>query len=96
MRSKSHRFGDFGGESHPNLARTFELLRERLSYLPEDVAQRRLVTASFMFLAILARHEAFEAREPGEESFEAALDDTIEQIVSCVCAPLRLDTGIVR
>ena len=94
MRSKSHRFGDFGGASHPNLERTFELLRKRLSYLPEDVAQRRLVTASFMFLAILARHETFETRAADEESFEAALDDTIEQIVACVCAPLRLDRGI--
>lgn len=96
MRSRSHRFGDFGGGSHPHLARTFELLRKRLSYLPEDVAQRRLVTASFMFLAILARYETFEHRAPGEESFEAALDDTIEQIVSCVCAPLRLDAGVER
>jgi len=90
MRSRSHRFGDFGGASHPHLARIFDLLRARLSYLPEDVAQRRLVTASFMFLAILARYETFESREPGEESFEAALDDTIDQIVACVCAPLRL------
>ena len=90
MRSRSHRFGDFGGASHPNLGRTFMLLRKRLCYLPEDVAQRRLVTASFMFLAILARYETFEKRGPEEESFEAALDDTIEQIVSCVCAPLRL------
>lgn len=94
MRSRSHRFGDFGGEAHPNLARIFELLRKRLAYLPEDVAQRRLVTASFMFLAILARHETFESRSPGEESFEAALDDTIDQIVSCVCAPLRLGGGL--
>jgi AcrR family transcriptional regulator len=90
MRSRSHRFGDFGGASHPHLARIFDLLRARLSYLPEDVAQRRLVTASFMFLAILARYETFETRAPGEESFEAALDDTIDQIVACVCAPLRL------
>lgn len=96
MRSRSHRFGDFGGASHPHLARTFELLRRRLSYLPEDVAQRRLVTASFMFLAILSRYETFEARAPGEESFEAALDDTIEQIVTCVCAPLRLDPAAER
>jgi AcrR family transcriptional regulator len=94
MRSRSHRFGDFGGGPHPHLARIFELLRKRLSYLPEDVAQRRLVTASFMFLAILARHETFETRAAGEESFAAALDDTIEQIVGCVCAPLRLDKGL--
>jgi AcrR family transcriptional regulator len=93
MRSRSHRFGDFGGASHPNLGRTFALLRKRLSYLPEDVAQRRLVTASFMFLAILSRYETFEGRGPEEESFEEALDDTIEQIVSCVCAPLRLVDG---
>ncbi|MET0374185.1 MAG: TetR/AcrR family transcriptional regulator [Rhizorhabdus sp.] len=90
MRSRSHRFGDFGGSPHPHLARTFALLRARLDYLPEDVAQRRLVTASFMFLAILLRHRAFEDPAPGEETFAAALDDTIEQIVTCACAPLRL------
>jgi len=90
MRSHSHRFGDFGTVAHVQLGRIFELLRARLAYLPEDVAQRRLVTASFMFLAILARHESFENRAPGEEDFEAALHDTIDQIVSCVCAPLRL------
>lgn len=93
MRSRSHRFGDFGGTAHPHLNRTFDLLRARLAYLPEEVAQRRLVTGSFMFLAILSRHETFETRAPGEESFEAALDDTVEQVVSCVCAPLRLDAG---
>jgi AcrR family transcriptional regulator len=92
MRSRSHRFGDFGGTAHFHLGRTFDLLRARLSYLPEEVAQRRLVTGSFMFLAILSRHETFETRAAGEESFEEALDDTIEQVVSCVCAPLRLDT----
>lgn len=92
MRSRSHQFGDFGGTAHASLNRTFELLRTRLHYLPEEVAQRRLVTGSFMFLAILSRYETFEARPAGEESFEAALDDTVEQIVSCVCAPLRLDT----
>jgi AcrR family transcriptional regulator len=94
MRSRSHRFGDFGGEAHPHLGRTFAHLRRRLSYLSEDVAQRRLVTASFMFLAILARYDTFESRGPDEETFEAALDDTIEQIVSCVCAPLRLNEGL--
>jgi AcrR family transcriptional regulator len=91
MRSLSHRFGDFGNAPHEHLARTFELLRARLSYLPEEVAQRRLVAASFMFLAILVRHQTFESRAPGEETFEAALDDTIEQIVNAVCAPLRLN-----
>jgi AcrR family transcriptional regulator len=96
MRSRSHRFGDFGGTTHVNLVRTFDLLRTRLSYLPEEVAQRRLVTGSFMFLAILSRHETFETRAAGEESFEEALDDTIEQIVSCVCAPLRLDSEFGR
>jgi AcrR family transcriptional regulator len=90
MRSRSHRFGDFGGATHIHLGRTLELLRKRLSYLPEEVAQRRLVTASFMFLAMLARHDTFATRAPGEESFEEALEDTIEQIVVCVCAPLRL------
>lgn len=90
MRSQSHRFGDFGGTPHVHLGRIFQLLRERLSYLPEDVAQRRLVTASFMFLAILARHDSFANPSTGEEDFAAALDDTIDQIVSCVCAPLRL------
>lgn len=89
MRSRSHRFGDFGSTPHTQLARIFALLRSRLSYLPEEVAQRRLVTASFMFLAILARHDTFTG-SPDEESFNDALHDTIDQIVSCVCAPMKL------
>lgn len=90
MRSLSPRFGDFGSAPHEYLARTFDLLRARLHYLPEEVAQRRLVAGCFMFLAILVRHKSFAERAPGEESFEAALDDTTEQIVNAICAPLRL------
>jgi AcrR family transcriptional regulator len=87
--SRSTEFGDFGGEP-PNLARTLGLLRSRLDYLPTAAAQRRLVSASLMFLNILVRHEEPTPDTKNVESFEAALEDTMEQIVASICMPLRL------
>jgi AcrR family transcriptional regulator len=88
--SRSTEFGDFGGKLPPNLARTLDLLRARLDYLPTAAAQRRLVSASLMFLNILVRHN--ESAPDGEnvESFGAALEDTMEQIVASICMPMRL------
>jgi len=56
LRYQGSRFGQFGERVAPNLARTLALLRTCLGDLPEAVAQRRLVTASFMFLNILVIH----------------------------------------
>lgn len=90
LQSRSPVFGDFGGVSPPHLSRALELLRERVDYLPSPVAQRRLIGVSLMFLNILVRHHGQEANETGER-FDEALEDTMEQIVTAMCMPLRLE-----
>lgn len=89
LQSRSPKFGDFSGSEPPNLKRSLELLRHRVSYLPAHVAQRRLISVSLMFLNILVRHHGAEETR-FEETFEDALEDTMEQIVSVMCMPLRL------
>ena len=85
LRYQARRFGQFGERVAPNLARTLVLLRACLVSLPELVAQRRLVTACFMFLNILVIH----TRDSGDEGecFEDAVVDTLGQIVAALSAP---------
>lgn len=82
-------FGDFSGSEAPHLTRALRLLRERVDYLPPYVAQRRLISISLMFLNILVRHHGTDHADFGE-SFESALEDTMEQIVMVMSMPLRL------
>lgn len=82
-------YGQFGGEAPPQLGRALELLRQRVDYLPAHVAQRRLVNVSLMFLNLLVRHSRMETHE-FTETFDHALEDTMEQIVMAMCLPLRL------
>lgn len=89
LQSKSPEFGNFGGLEPLNLSRALQLLRERVSYLPPHVAQRRLISVSLMFLNVLARHHDADEKV-FEESFGQALEDTMEQIVIVMCMPLRL------
>lgn len=88
LQSTSPRFGDFGGSNLPNLTRALDLLRQRVDYLPPSVAQRRLISISLMFLNILVRHHGADEAAFGE-SFACALEDTMEQIVTVMCMPLR-------
>jgi AcrR family transcriptional regulator len=88
--NNSTKFGDFGAKLPPNLERSLVLLRARLDYLPAEVAQRRLISASLMFLNILVRHHGVVSLDDNAESFGAALEDTMEQIVASLCMPLRL------
>jgi len=85
LRYQGTRFGEFGERIAPHLGKVLRLLRERMSHLPEAAAQRRLVTACFMFLNILIIHTR--GRNSGAESFEAALGDTLDQIVLTIEAP---------
>lgn len=89
LRSQSTQFGDFGSESPCYLARALDLLRQRLAYLPTPVAQRRLVNACLMFLNILVSHRGAGVADGPEESFDLALEDTMEMIVTSICMPLR-------
>jgi hypothetical protein len=56
-----------------------------LADLPEAAAQRRLITACFMFLNILVIHTRDD--NFGTESFEVALGDTLDQMVLTLEAP---------
>jgi AcrR family transcriptional regulator len=85
QRYQGRQFGQFGERIAPYLGETMQLLRGRLSSLPEAAAQRRLVTACFMFLNILIIHTR--GGIAGAESFEAALGDTLDQIVLTLEAP---------
>ncbi|HSV71646.1 MAG TPA: TetR family transcriptional regulator [Methylibium sp.] len=89
LRNEGARFGDFGVELPPNIGRALALLRGRLDFLPEGIAQRRLVTACFMFLNMLSAYSDDRSRSAGDESFEDAVDDTLEQIALATCMPLR-------
>ncbi len=85
LRYQGNRFGEFGERIAPHLGEVLRLLRERMSHLPEAAAQRRLVTACFMFLNILIIHTR--TGKSSEEGFEAALKDTIDQIVMTIEMP---------
>jgi AcrR family transcriptional regulator len=88
LRNTDIEFGRFGGHMPPNIAEALALLRALLNFLPDAVAQRRLITACFMFLNILAAHTRDAADHRVDLEFEAALDDTLEQIVEATCMPL--------
>jgi len=88
LRTSSTEFGVFSPDTPPHLARTLSLLRERVGHLPEAAAQRRLVSCSLMFLHILVEHGHPGTRPKDSEPFETALEDTLNQIVRCLTAPL--------
>jgi len=93
QRSHGQGFGDFGSPLPPVLREVLDLLRQRLAYLPEVTAQRRLMTACFMFLNILSSYSAGRLNDDADHDFETALDDTIEQMVTATCAPFRAEAG---
>ena len=88
MRTRSRRFGEFSSATPPHLAETLQRLRDRLPHLPEAAAQRRLVGASLMFVHILAQHGDADWTAGGREGFDDAVQDTLDQIVRCLEAPL--------
>lgn len=89
LRNEGRGFGDFGAQLPANIDRALQLLRERLDFLPEAIAQRRLVTACFMFLNMLSAYSDDRIRDLDDETFEQAVDDTLEQIVAATVMPLR-------
>lgn len=89
LRTETAEFADFGSELPPNIDRALRLLRARLAFLPDRIAQRRLITACFMFLNMLTAYSDDRARTPDDESFEDAVNDTLSQIVLAICMPLE-------
>jgi AcrR family transcriptional regulator len=90
MRTRSRRFGEFSSATPPHLAETLGRLRDRLAHLPEAAAQRRLVSASLMFVHILAHRGDADWTEHDSEHFQNAVHDTLDQIVLCLEAPLAV------
>ena len=88
LRNEGMDFADFGAELPPNIDRALKLLRQHIAFLPDRIAQRRLVTACFMFLNMLTAYSDDRARSAGDESFEDAVTDTLDQIVLATCMPL--------
>ena len=88
LRNESASFGDFGAALPINIDRALKLLRVRLGFLPEAIAQRRLVTACFMFLNMLSAYSDDRIRAIDDESFEEAVNDTLNQIVVATVMPL--------
>lgn len=89
LRNEGRFFGDFGAPLPVHIGRALTLLRARLDFLPEAIAQRRLVTACFMFLNMLSAYSDDRARGDEDETFEQAIDDTLDQIVVATTMPLR-------
>ncbi|WP_219893475.1 TetR/AcrR family transcriptional regulator [Aquisediminimonas profunda] len=85
LRYQGKRFGEFGERRAQHLDEILHLLRMRMPDLPDPAAQRRLITACFMFLNILNIH--LRASDSAEENFEVAVNDTIDQIVLTMEAP---------
>jgi len=88
LRQRSEEFGDFGTRLPMHLDKILRLLRIRLGYLPTAAAQRRLISASLVFLNILMVYGETEDGAVRAESFETALSDTMLQIELAICAPL--------
>ena len=88
LRQRSEEFGDFGTRLPMHLDKILKLLRIRLGYLPTAAAQRRLISASLVFLNILMVYGETENGAVRAESFETALSDTMLQIEVAICAPL--------
>ena len=96
LRERFTAFGDFGTPSPPHLDRIFKLLRIRLGYLPNAVAQRRLIAASLVFLNILITHGDQAEAGQGKESFDAALRDTLAQMELMISMPLAPEPSAVE
>jgi AcrR family transcriptional regulator len=88
LRTTTTEFADFGSELPPNISRALLLLRNQLAFLPDRIAQRRLITACFMFLNMLTAYSSDRNRTSDDESFEDAVNDTLGQIVLATCMPL--------
>ncbi len=75
-----------GGGLAPNLQRAMDYLFHRLSYLPPDVVDRRIMSMSATFLAVLINTEN-RAEKPDEVQFRAIIDDALNVIAAGISAP---------
>ena len=87
LRNSDAEYGRFGGNLPAGLKRALNLLREKLDFLSDSAAQRRLITACFMFLNLLAVYTRDLEAGRATEDFENALEDTMRQIVAALFLP---------
>lgn len=88
LRNSDAEYGRFGGNLPHGLTRALHLLRGKLDFLSDSAAQRRLITACFMFLNLLAVYTRDLEAGRATEDFENALEDTMRQIVAALFLPL--------
>ena len=93
LRNSDVEFGRFGGNLPEGLTRVLGLLRSKLDFLSDDAAQRRLITACFMFLNLLAVYTRDLESGRANEAFSDALEDTMRQIVAALFLPISGDPG---
>lgn len=91
LRNSDAEFGRFGGHLPEGLARVMGLLRSQLNFLNDSAAQRRLITACFMFLNLLAVYTRDLETGRANEEFSDALEDTMRQIVAALFLPKDCD-----
>jgi len=87
LRQRSQEFGDFGTQLPAHLDQILRLLRIRLGHLPTAAAQRRLVSASLVFLNILMVYGETANSKSRTEDFATALRDTMSQIELAIGSP---------
>lgn len=88
LRNSDAEFGRFGGNLPDGLTRTLGLLRKKLDFLSDSAAQRRLITACFMFLNLLAVYTRDLESNRASEDFGEALEDTMRQMVAALYLPV--------
>jgi AcrR family transcriptional regulator len=93
LRNSDAEFGRFGGNLPQGLTRVLGLLRSKLDFLSDGAAQRRLITACFMFLNLLAVYTRDLEAGRANEDFSDALEDTMRQIVAALFLPAASDGG---
>ena len=91
LRNSDAEFGRFGGNLPEGLTRVLGLLRSKLAFLSDGAAQRRLITACFMFLNLLAVYTRDLESGRANEAFSDALEDTMRQIVAALFLPISGD-----
>jgi AcrR family transcriptional regulator len=89
LRNSDAEFGRFGGNLPSGLTKALALLREKLFFLSDGAAQRRLITACFMFLNLLAVYSRDLESGRATEDFNDALEDTMRQIEAALFLPVE-------
>lgn len=88
MRFSGSSFGDFGEGLPHSLRLTLVQLRKLMPEMSDVAAQRRLITACFMFLNVLAIYTR-QLKGAKTETLALAVSDTIDQIIAALKAPIN-------